>query len=560
MIEAHQYAEKVLSGKIVAGRLIKLACQRFLNDLKRDDLVFDEQEANRMINFGERYCLQWEGDWEGKPVSFEPWQKFIFQQVYGWIRKTDGRRRFKEAYVQVAKKNGKSTMCSILSLFHLFADERVKTPKIFTAANNEDQAKICVNMSGQIVNASPDLYEYVSDNEVKLYTYKENIVGVNHATRRGFIKALSKETDDKKSKTAGGKQGINASLGIVDEFGMAPDRGNSGTIKTSMAARFEYLMFYITTAGYNMDGPCYRELRKLGIDVLEGTLKMDEYLPLIYELDQDDDYKIELNWPKCNPNIDVSVNREFLREQVRDASTKGGTTEVDIKTLNFNEWCESPEIWIQAEVWDTCNHGSTGFEKQECFAGLKIVSGLSLNALAFFFPGEINKVKCFFWMPEGKVLENDINFDFSQFVNDGYIATTPGNVIENELIFDKIEDIVSSYNVHSLAFPKVATYNDVLQKLVNLGIECNPISEGYQGVSTPTKAWEELVTAGKIDHFGNPVLKWMNSNCLILRKGDEVMLQQAGGKIAGISAAIYALAQYKTIEGQGLDDDMLTSW
>jgi phage terminase large subunit-like protein len=279
MTAAETYARWVLEpgNELETGRLIKLAAQRFLNDLKRDDIYFDEAEGSHMLNFGERYCYQWEGDWEGVLMKWQAWQWFVFQQVYGWIRRDTGTRRFDEVFVEVAKKNGKSRMCAVLADFHLLAD-KVNTPKVFTAANNEDQAKICVNMAGRIIEASPELYALVDAGDVRLFNYKDNITEVVSTEKNGFIKAFSKETSDKKSKTSGGKHGVNASLGIVDEFGMSPDHGASKAIKTSMASRKERLMFYITTAGFNMDGPCYRELRKVGIQVLEGSVEKDNYL------------------------------------------------------------------------------------------------------------------------------------------------------------------------------------------------------------------------------------------------------------------------------------------
>src|SRR5688572_14152258 len=149
MSAAEQYAHWVLdpSNAVKTGQYIKLAAKRFLSDLKRDDLIFDEEEGNRCINFIERYCLQWEGAWKGQPFNLELWQKFALQNIYGWIRKKTGKRRFTKAYIQISKKNGKSSLSAGVSLFHLLADKRINTPKVFTAANNEDQAKICVNIA-----------------------------------------------------------------------------------------------------------------------------------------------------------------------------------------------------------------------------------------------------------------------------------------------------------------------------------------------------------------------------------------------------------------------------
>lgn len=565
-----EYANWVLDPKNEkeTGRLIKLAAKRFLYDLKRDDIYFDEAEAEKFYSFAEDHCCLWEDKWRGKNVKLEPWMKFCLGQAYGWIRRTDGLRRVRKIYIQVAKKNGKSTgLAGVPMLYHLYADERINTPKVFTAANNEDQAKISVNIAGRMIEQSDSLMQYVDEGLVDLFQYKENIVNIVHRQKNGFIKALSKESDDKKSKQSGGKHGINASLGIVDEFGMSPDLGATGTISSSMAARDEPLMIYITTAGFNMDGPCYQDLRKNGIAVLEGTLEQDSYLAFIYELDNGDRIDDPTVWRKANPNLGVSVSRRFLEEQLIE-SKKGGTFEVDVRTLNFNQWCESPEVWISKDVWETNVHGVKEeqlLDAYECFAGLEIISGLSLNALVLLFPniiGEVHALKCFFWMPEGKILpdRNEIKYDFTDFVKQGLIKTTPGNVVDNEEIINLMSAELSKYRVNSLAFHTDLKNNDILQALVKKGITCNPLTQSFNGLSDPTKGWEETATLGNFEHFNNPVLTWMNSHCEVVKKDNQIRLVSNGGRVAGIYAGIRAFAQFKTIEATRQDDQLIESW
>lgn len=566
MSGAEDYAWWVLDPENAkeTGRLIKLAAQRFLSDLQRTDIYFDEDEAVKEINFGERYCYQWEGDWRGHLVKFELWQRFIYEQVYGWFYTDTRLRRFEDVYVQVAKKNGKSTMCAVDIDFHLIADDRINTPKVFTAANNEDQAKICVNMAGRIIEQSPDLMELVRDGTIKLFNYKDNITEIVNTEKDGFVKAFAKESGDKKSKTAGGKHGTNPSLGIVDEFGMSPDHGASKPIKTGMAARKEGRMFKITTAGFNLDGPCFQEDRKVGIQVLEGTVKKDNFLVIIYEIDQPigEDGKPkaitpqwllenEWVWKQANPNIDVSVQRKFLRSMLEDAIAFGGTTQVDVLTLNFNMWMDSPEVFIPAEVWSRNAHGITeeDFKGKTCYGGIELVSGKLLNAFCLFFPGIKGKnvVKPIFWMPE----ENKTNRETDQYLNwvrDGLITTFLGGTSDNDKVFELIMSELSKYQMHSFAYKTNLEQNDIVQALIKNGIKGDPISHGYQGISTPTQAWEEMLTSYSIEHFNNPVLAWMNGNCMAVRKDHDIRLEKSGSRVVGIYAALNALAQYKTFE------------
>jgi phage terminase large subunit-like protein len=566
MSGAEAYARWVLdpANARETGRYIKLAAQRFMDDLKRTDIYFDEVEACKMINFGERYCYQWEGDWRGLPIKFEPWQRFIFEQVYGWFYVETRLRRFEDVYVQIAKKNGKSTMCAVLMDFHLFADDRVQTPKVFTAANNEDQAKICVNMAGRIIEQSPDLADLVDDGTVKLFNYKDNITEVVHTEKDGFIKAFAKETSDKKSKTAGGKHGVNASLGVVDEFGMSPDHGASKPIKTSMAARKEGLMFKITTSGFNMDGPCYQEDRKIGIQVLEGLIKKDNYLPIIFEIDPPvgEDGKPHAitpiwllanswAWKQANPNIDVSVQRKFLKSMLDDAVAFGGTTEVDVLTLNFNMWVDSPEVFIPADVWNRNSHGITeeDLEGQECYGGIEIVSGKLMNAFCLIFPDVKGKtvLKPLFWAPDDYIKSSKDSDSLRDWAKAGLIKTILGSVSDNDRVYALIMDELRKYNMHSFAYKTNLENNDIVQALLKNGIEGYPISHGYQGISTPTLIWEEMFTAASMEHFSNPVLAWQNSNCLAVRKDHDIRLEKSGSRVVGIYAGINALAQWKTI-------------
>lgn len=568
MSGAKRYAHWVLDPKNEreTGRLIKLACQRFLNDLERTDIYFDESEAVKMVDFCEEHLRQWEGDFEGEPLVFQDWQRFHLEQIFGWIRKDTGTRRFEEVYIQIAKKNGKSTESAGLGNYHLFADTKVKTPKIFTAANNEEQAKIAVNMAGRMCEFSPGLIDMKNEGLIGLMRYKENITEVINYENNGFIKALTKESSDKKSKTAGGKHGVNASLGIVDEFGMSPDHGASKAIKTSMASRRERLMFYITTAGFNLDGPCYRELRKVGIEVLEGTVQKDNYLPIIYEIDlpKDENGKeIEITaqwlkdnewcWKQANPNLDISVQRDFLRGIVGDAIAYGGMTEVEVMTLNFNRWMYSAETFIPADIWNR-NTGAGAGESIECFAGLEVAPSGDASAMALVFPGDIIRVRMLFFIAEDALKRNEQYRDWKD-----YFKIDPGNEVEVTQAVSWCEEFMSSYQVHSFTFPNTQKNNSIVQALIKNGRQGNAVSQGLSGISNATEEWEKSLRSFHVEHFGNPVLAWQNSNCLAVRKEAGIRIEK-NGKVLGIYAILNAFAGWKEAAAKEMNDQLIQSW
>lgn len=550
MTSGHQYALDVVSGKQVAGRLIQLAAKRFLSDLERKDIYFDENEANKFTNFAQNHCRLWEDKWRGQPVSLGPWMCFIFEQVYGWHYTETNLRRVRKVFVEVAKKNAKSTLCGVLSGFHLFAD-RIQTPKVFTGANNEDQAKICVNIAGKIIEQSPDLYQFVEDGEVDLFKYKENIVNIVHRERDGFIKAMAKEPEGKEKKASGGKHGFNPSLYVIDEYGMADGAELLETLETAQAAREEPLGFIITTAGYKLNGPCYAKLRRTGVEILEGISEDDSYLPFIFEMDKGDSIYDEANWIKCNPNLGVSVFPAFLKSQVQKAKNEGGSTEINIRTLNFNEWCETPEVWISKEVWDQNNHGIEieSLLGRECYGSIHIISQRELGVFTLFFPNVLEGIHAIlpvFWAPEKFIADNRQKTEFWKWAAAGYVLQCSGNVVDNSFIFEAIMSTISKYQLKSVSVPVNMESHDIVQSLVGEGIEFNPISQGYKVMSEPTFAWEGLLTDGKIEHFNNPVLRWTNSNCMVKRNGDDIKLERNAFRTAGMVCAINALAQWKS--------------
>lgn len=579
MSRCEQYARDVVTGKVVAGQLVVKAAKRFLKDLKRTDIYFDVKEADKIVKFAERYLRLWEDKWRDKPVEIRPWMAFILQQIYGWHRKSDGKRRIRKVYIQLAKKNAKSTLAAIINLYHLFADKRINTPNVYVGANGEAQALICTNITGKILRQSPTLMKMVDNGTVKMFKKKEKYSSIENTERDGFIVSMAKEPAKTDTAQSGGKHGINVSLLTIDEYSNADSANLLDTGESAQAARDEPLTIVITTASHKKNGPCFQNLRKTGIEVLDGIIENDFYLPFIYEIDQPVDkegkdeeitidwlLKNEWAWEQGNPNIDVSVSREFLRFRLQEAKNEGGSKEVDVKIYSFNIWVDSPEVWIPADIWKKNTHKiSEGtLAGALCYGGLEIVSGLDLNAFLLYFPNikeDIAAVKPFFWMAEEKVILNKMKIDCSQWVDRGLIKTTPGNVIDNEDIYNWILGDLKNYNLHSVAFNINLQNHDILQALIKSGIECNPISQGYRGVSEPSLAWEELCQSAKMEHFNNAVLAWMNSNCMVIRKENDIKVQRSNGRVAGISAGINALAQFKTVEAVPKDNDQLIeSW
>lgn len=569
MSSAEQYARWVLdpANAFKTGKYIKDAARRFISDLQRDDIYFDEEQGNDCIIFIEENLYHWEDKWAGTRVILEPWQKFIYQQIYGWIVKETGLRRVRTVFIEIAKKNAKTSMCAFLALYHLFAD-RINAPKVFVGANNHDQANLCVNCAGKIIEASPDLAEYLDDNSVKLSKYNGDIHKVTHEERNGFIKTMPKEPATNESKQAGGKHGINPSLVVIDEYAMADSDSLLNTMENAQGAREEPLLACITTAGHKKQGPCFQKLRDTGIKVTEGTLTDDSFLAFIYEIDKpigEDGLAKEIDiayliahpevWQQSNPNYKVSVFDTFLRTQLTKAANEGGSKMVDVQTFNFNIWVDSPEVFISAETWNKNTRGSDPDELygEACYGGIKLVGAKGLSSFALLFPGDIVRIKMLFWMPETYINVNPDGFDGYGEWRD-YIKIDKGNTVENTFISEWLVQEISKYQMHSFAFPKGKDNDDIVQGLIKNGIIGNPISQAVGGIGTPTSQWEDILTAGIVEHYANPVLAWMNGNCNVIRKEAGIRVEEIGSKTVGISACINALAQWKTIDASGVGE------
>lgn len=562
MTEAQQYAEDVLSGKIIAGKWIKLACEKFLSDLKRTDIVLDGKQGQRAINFIERKLCQWEGSWRGKPFKLEAWQKFIIMQVFGWQQ--DGRRLIRSVYIQIARKNGKTSFAAAILLYHLFAD-RENTPQILVGANNEDQAKICVNSAGRIIQRSPEFADLVDEETVKLSIYGRNIVGIYHKDKDGSVKAMSKnpETQD----------GFNPSLGVVDEYHEAKDDLLLNVIESGQGARPEPLLFVVTTAGFDKQGPCYKKLRKGSIDMLEGKVKDDHHLAFIYELDDGDAWDDPNLWAKSNPNLGVSVFPEYLKSRLVKAKNEGSSKEVDFKTKNLNLWVDAPTVWVQDETWMKNSHGIDPKELigAKCYGGLDLSTGIDLNAFSLYFPNFkqvggkwISPVLWWFWIPRSMVKTE--HFDYSDWVERGLITVTDGvfeNVIDHKKIIHDISQLPAIYNIEAIAFDQRLAYHGVVQELgIIFGTSESdefiqglyPFTQSMPNVSLATKAIETQIHAFQLEHFSNPVARWMMGNVVLKKDAiGQIMPDKSRSqfKIDGIAALVNAKAVDLRMQASG---------
>tara|TARA_R110002153_G_C13319604_1_gene496984 strand:+ start:417 stop:2090 length:1674 start_codon:yes stop_codon:yes gene_type:complete len=530
---AMQYAADVISGKVITGKLVKLAVKRHLDDLEnghKRGLYFDEKAAQHAIDFFQ-YLKHVKDSLAGSVIKLEPFQQFRLWCLFGWM-KNSGKRRFRYAYNSVARKNGKTTEASGIGIYLLLAGG-VKGAEVYSCATKKDQAKICFDIASQQVAASSLLRKRIGVSKSSLYVLKT----------ASKMQALASGADT--------LDGLSPSAVILDEFHAHKDHGALyEVLKSGMGSRETSLMYIITTAGFNKESACYK-LRKTCIDILEGHKTDDSMFVLIYTLDDEDDWTDEKNWVKSNPNNGVSINKEYLSQEFNQAINTP-SQQVNFKTKHLNIWTDSSMSWIESILWDKCNKGGnpSDLKGRVCYAGLDLAATRDFNAFVLLFPdsdGQNFDVICHFWVPEARAAEKNSSADYNLWAAEGSVNLTEGNIVDQRYLMSDIVKICMQYQVKSIAFDRYLAYNGLIQGLMEEGLPLEEFGQGFVSMSEPTKQLERLVCTERINHFGNPVLRWMNSNI-------ELKIDPAGGikidkgksanKVDGMVALVMAIGTH----------------
>lgn len=531
---AEIYAEQVLDGRILICEYVRLALRRYYADLDRvleRGWHFDRRAALRAIGFIER-LKHTKDEWAGRRFRLEPWQHFVLWNIFGW-KNADGTRRFRYAYIEIARKNGKTALSAGVGLYMLFADGESR-PEVYSAATVKDQAKICFADAVEIVRAT-DLKHYLTP-------FRNSIVYEAHG---GMMKPLS--------SNYGTHDGLNPSCGIIDEFHAHRDSGMFDVIKSAFGARRQPLMFIITTAGFNKSGACYA-YRENVIKVLREVNEDDTLFGIIYTLDMNEEWDDPRMWIKSNPNLSVSLSADYLADQVRDARNRPEAVR-NVMTKNLNLWVDAERTWILDDAWQKCIGTTSPDELRGCACwgelDLSNVSDITAYVLLFHENDRFQLVP-YFWIPEEKMLEKirreNINYD--RWVADGYVTVTPGNVIDYDFVKADILRRTADYELRSSAYDRWNASQTIID-LQNEGMTCNPFGQGYGSMSAPTREFEKLVLTGRIEHLGNPVLRWMLASTVVKSdpagniKPDK---ERSTQKIDGIVASTMALGEWMTAQ------------
>lgn len=543
---ARRYAEDVLGDRIPAGKLTKLACARHLRDLERQrsegfPFYFDAAEANRFCARIEQYP-HIKGRWAAKkePLKLEPWQCFSLAVPFGWMHSTgtrEGKRRFRESYLRVARKNAKSTIAAGVGLNMMTSDGEFGA-EVLSGATTEKQAWEVFGPARLMMERSPKLC-------------REYGVEV-------WAKALVRPEDNSRFLPMIGNPGDGASpnCAIIDEFHEHQTPDQYDTMKTGMGAREQPMIFIITTAGTDLAGPC-KEKDDEAVEVLEGKKQNEELFALIYSIDDTDDWSDPKVLDKANPNIDVSVSREYLEAQQRDA-VRQPAQQNTFKTKHLNIWCGASTAAFNSE--DVRRAADTSLRKENfkgkrCAKALDLASKTDICAEVDVFPymnGGQRHYAVFgkYYLPEETIESNKANQQaYRKWVLTGHLIKTAGAEIDFNVIRESVKADKSEYAIEQIRFdPWRAT--QLAHELMQDGAVTVEMPQTGQAMAA---AFDELLAAlkgGRLHYDGHPVLEWMFGNT-VARKAPKGTLvpgrDKDERKIDGVVALCMAIATAMTM-------------
>ena len=537
MHEAEKYIGDCLSGAIPVCREVKLAYQRHVDDLSRCaelGLVFNPNHAQKVINLFSK-LKHYKGEFAGKPLVLEPWQQSIIWVVYGWRKgSADGPRRFQQVYLEIPKKNGKTTMLAGIGTYH-FGFDGESGAEVYTAATKKDQAKLCFS----------DIKSFIENNVILKREFDIQQNKILWHRNQSKIEPLSKE-----SNTA---DGFNPSMAIVDELHRHTDASMVNLLVNSMATRVQPMTMEITTAGDNKQSVCYKH-REYTRNVNRRKFTDESWFGLIYTIDDNDDWRNPDSWAKANPNLGTGKSVEYLQRMVRNA-TNDPTNENDVKRYHFNIWVGANEKWISETNYIKIQKHIPDHvlisDGVEVVAGVDLAAVSDFNALVLTFANEYEgwtHQKFWFWCTKDKIDDRveRLNMDFHQWVSQGYLKEVPGNVLDVDTISDDILAICQKYRVERLAYDRRLALHGTIQTLANFGVEVIEQKQDIMSMSYPTKQLERMILSEKISHEPNPVMSWMMENVLIYRDAnDNVKIHKGKSheKVDGPVAAVMSLAE-----------------
>ena len=491
----------MLDGSILVGDLVRKTVQRHWDDVERIDdesfmYEFDISKAVRVFRFFSM-LQHWKGELANTQFTLSGWQAFIIIVLFGWVHKRTGYRRFLQAYIQLARKNGKTTFAAAIGLYLLCADGE-SGAEIYTFGVKRDQARISHRDALEMRKRSPKLMQRVR-------AFKDNLSIESSSSKFEPLGANSDSLD-----------GLNVHGAIGDELHRHKDRDLWDVIEYGTGARTQPLMLGITTAGSSLESFCY-ELREHSERILQRAVDDERFFCFVAEPDKDDDLNQVDSWIKGNPNLGISVQIDKMQADF-DKSAMIPSALANFRRYRLNKWIAGgKDQYFDIDAWNECPNLDVDLTGRECFGGLDLASTQDVAAFVLYFPptedDHMHHAMCFFWIPAENVLKRARNYlvPLESWIDQGYVMATEGNVIDYAFIRHTIVELKSRYAINQIGFDDWNS-TQIVTELMDHSISMIPLNQTAKTFNTPLKRLADISVQGTLNYFGNPVLKWMASN------------------------------------------------
>lgn len=507
--DVYQYCEDVESGKILTNVYIKQAVKRFRDDFKKaesDDwpYTFDEDKAARFLTFCGILKL-YKDEWRGKPMELMPWQKFIFANIYGWVKKDNHEvRRFQKAFCFVGRKAGKTHLMAATLLWDILS-----TPggEAYCVATKRAQAALLLEVCIQMIKQNETL-----SSRLKIYPSTSRIINVNSASK---IEALSADYNR--------FDGLNPSVVVADELSAMKSYDMIKVLQSGQGSRPSPLFFEITSGSDDIYSVGALEFER-ATKILEGSMEDDTFFAVLYCLDNGDDWKESNNYIKANPGLGITVKEDWLLKQ-RTEAIQQPSLEGEFRTKNLGQWVSPLTSWIPFKTWQSAVENAKQYsfptDMKNCTAigAIDLSERYDLTAYTlYFYSPETKKfyAKHKIYFPDEQI-DNKMKHDspmIRKWVEQGYMTATPGAIINYGVMFEDLKKDLEKYPIHEILFDpyNASTLINEIGPLVDL-VEIN---QNMKNISPMAKDWEAAIINGDIVD-DNPVMKWMVSNASIYK-------------------------------------------
>lgn len=513
----HDYALAVAAGEIPNGAHLLGAVDRYLKDLERPDSPWslEPERAELVIEFVEM-IQHVKGPLCGTTIVLSPWQLWIILQLFGWVD-VRGWRRFRQATMFVPRGNGKSTILAAICLWFLLCDE-LGAPEVYSAAVGAKQARIIYEMSKRMIESDPDIIE-----EFNVSPWEDRI---ESGYNGGKMLALA-------SKSAS-LDGLAPSLAVLDELASQRDAGVYGALLTALGKRHQPLLFSITTCTENDQG-IGREQWNYIVSILSGDIEDDRYLGIIYHADDSDDPWADDALVKSNPDWGGAVQPENIRS-IRNQARQSPAHEAAFKTRHLNVWAGELHQLFDLSAWDALRNDTMSssnmeleageYSGSECYIGLDLSRTRDLTAIAYLFPPDLTDddvaddddvgkwrvfVRTYITDRQFRVMRKQFP-TFNQWVRDGWLTVMPGAVIDYGDIESQIQDDVDTYDVQAICYDPWGASSSAQRVERETGATLVEVRQSARGMHEPTTEFQSWILGARIEHNGNPVLRWALKN------------------------------------------------